>query len=60
MDYLKVDHVTKNFGGITALNDVSFTVNEGSLLGVIAQGDSKVIMKNEEVQKAYLGVELKR
>jgi ABC-type branched-subunit amino acid transport system ATPase component len=27
---------------------------------VIAKGDSKSIMKDKEVQKAYLGVELKR
>ncbi len=32
---LEVDHVTLAFGGVVALNDVSFTVNKGEILGLI-------------------------
>jgi len=32
---LEVSHLTKRFGGLTAVSDVSFTVDEGQILGVI-------------------------
>ena len=32
---LKVQKITKAFGGIQALNQVSFEVNEGEILGII-------------------------
>jgi ABC-type branched-subunit amino acid transport system ATPase component len=32
---LDVDHVTMQFGGLTALNDVSFSINPGEILGLI-------------------------
>ena len=32
---LKVDHVTVRFGGLTAVDDVTFEVHEGDLLGLI-------------------------
>jgi branched-chain amino acid transport system ATP-binding protein len=32
---LEVNHVTKRFGGLTAVNDVSFAVNQGEILSVI-------------------------
>jgi branched-chain amino acid transport system ATP-binding protein len=32
---LEVDHVTLNFGGVVALEDVSFNVYEGEILGLI-------------------------
>jgi branched-chain amino acid transport system ATP-binding protein len=32
---LALHHVTKRFGGVTALNDVSFEVQRGELLGII-------------------------
>jgi len=32
---LEIDHVTKRFGGLTAVNDVSFAVNQGEILSVI-------------------------
>ncbi len=32
---LQVDSITKSFGGIHAVNGVSFTVNEGEILGII-------------------------
>ena len=32
---LEVDHVTLRFGGLTALDDVSFHINEGEILGLI-------------------------
>jgi branched-chain amino acid transport system ATP-binding protein len=42
---LKVDHVTVRFGGLTAVDDVSFEVNEGDLLGLIGpNGAGKTTM----------------
>ncbi len=35
MDLLNVEHLTKKFGGLTAVNDVSFKVKEGSITGLI-------------------------
>ena len=35
MSVLALNHVTKNFGGLTALNDVSFAVEEGEIRGLI-------------------------
>ncbi len=35
MALLKVEGVRKNFGGLTALLDVSFEVQKGDLLGII-------------------------
>ena len=32
---LEIDHVTMQFGGLTALNDVDFTIQEGEILGLI-------------------------
>lgn len=32
---LEVDHVTLRFGGLTALNDVTFDIKEGEILGLI-------------------------
>ncbi len=32
---LEVNHVTKRFGGLTAVNDVNFAVNQGEILSVI-------------------------
>ncbi|WEV36571.1 ATP-binding cassette domain-containing protein [Lactobacillus sp. ESL0677] len=34
---LKIDHVSKNFGELAALKDVSFTVEPGQILGLIGQ-----------------------
>ena len=35
MAMLEVSGLTKKFGGFTAVNDVSFEVNEGEILGLI-------------------------
>ncbi|MBA3781122.1 MAG: ABC transporter ATP-binding protein [Nocardioides sp.] len=32
---LEIDHLTLRFGGLTALDDVSFHINEGEILGLI-------------------------
>ena len=32
---LQIENVTKKFGGLTAVNDVSFTVEKGTILGLI-------------------------
>jgi branched-chain amino acid transport system ATP-binding protein len=35
MSVLEIKNVTKQFGGLTALNDVSFSVNQGEIRGLI-------------------------
>ena len=34
-EVLKLDHVTKRFGGLTAVGDVTFTIHEGEIFGLI-------------------------
>jgi ABC-type branched-subunit amino acid transport system ATPase component len=47
MSVLEVESLTKHFGGITALDDVDFTVEEGEILGVIGpNGAGKTTMIN--------------
>jgi branched-chain amino acid transport system ATP-binding protein len=47
MSLLQVDHVVKNFGGLTAINDVSFDIREGEILGLIGpNGAGKTTMFN--------------
>jgi branched-chain amino acid transport system ATP-binding protein len=36
MAMLEVEGLTKRFGGLTANNDISFNVDEGTILGVSA------------------------
>ncbi|MBU8878434.1 ABC transporter ATP-binding protein [Bacillus sp. FJAT-29790] len=44
---LKINNITKNFGGISALTDVSFTLNEGEIYGLIGpNGAGKTTMFN--------------
>ena len=44
---LKIEHVAKNFGGIQALKDVSFSVDKGDILGLIGpNGAGKTTMFN--------------
>src|SRR5262245_51332369 len=40
MSVLEVNHLRKSFGGITAVNDVSFEVREGEILGIIGPNGS--------------------
>ncbi len=35
MTHLEVRHLTKRFGGLVAVNDVSFGVVKGEILGII-------------------------
>ncbi len=37
MQFLSVANVTKKFGGVTALNDVSFDINEGEIHGLVGE-----------------------
>ncbi|MFH1116668.1 MAG: ABC transporter ATP-binding protein [Pseudomonadota bacterium] len=47
MSLLQVDGVTKHFGGITAVNNVSFSLDQGSLLGIIGpNGCGKTTLAN--------------
>lgn len=40
MDYLKIENLKKTFGGVVAVNDVSFSVPQGTLLGIIGPNGS--------------------
>lgn len=47
MSLLEVQHVSKSFRGLTAVDDVSFTVDEGSILGIIGpNGAGKTTLFN--------------
>jgi len=47
MAMLSVEHVTRRFGGIVAVDDVSFEVNEGEIVGLIGpNGAGKTTMFN--------------
>ena len=40
MSYFETQHLTKIFGGLTAVNDLSFEVNEGEIFGLIGPNGS--------------------
>ena len=47
MAMLSVEHVTRRFGGIVAVDDVSLDVNEGEIVGLIGpNGAGKTTMFN--------------
>lgn len=37
MEFLAVEHITKTFAGVTALNDVSFDINVGEIHGLVGE-----------------------
>jgi branched-chain amino acid transport system ATP-binding protein len=47
MNVLEVNQLTKNFGGLTAVNDINFTVRENEILGLIGpNGAGKTTLFN--------------
>ena len=47
MEYLKIENLTKRFGGVVAVDDVSFTVEQGTLVGIIGpNGSGKTTVVN--------------
>jgi branched-chain amino acid transport system ATP-binding protein len=44
---LELDHVTKHFGALTAVNDLSFSIDAGKVLGVMGpNGSGKTTLLN--------------
>lgn len=47
MAFLQLEHVTKHFGGLTAVNDVSFDMRQGEIVGLIGpNGAGKTTLFN--------------
>jgi branched-chain amino acid transport system ATP-binding protein len=40
MAFFETDHLTKNFGGLTAVNNLSFRIKEGEIVGLIGPNGS--------------------
>lgn len=47
MEFLKIDKITKNFGGVTALKDLSFELSKGQIKSIIGpNGSGKTTLFN--------------
>ena len=40
MDFIKIEHASKRFGGVLALDDVSFSVKKGEIHGLVGENGS--------------------
>lgn len=56
-DVLKLEHATKQFGGLTAVGDVTFTIREGEIFGLIGPNGAG---KNDHFQPDQRRVRFER
>lgn len=55
-DLLNLSGVTKTFGGLVAVNDVSFSVEQGSVMGIIGpNGAGKNLGVQPDYRQLYAG-----
>jgi len=40
MDFIRIEHASKNFGGVRALKDISFSVQRGEIHGLVGENGS--------------------
>ena len=38
---IEVNHITKRFGKVTAVDDFTLDINRGSVLGIVAEGTAE-------------------
>ena len=50
-DILRVENLTKYFGGLAAVSNCSLKIKQGSITGIIGPNGSKVLSKNQRLVK---------